>query len=313
MKTNPFLYSDDNKRYHTWNYYLRHTYHKKVFKVALNAGFTCPNRDGTCGYGGCTFCTAQGSGEFAGSKNEDLMTQFLHGKAIMSEKWDGLAIPYFQAYTNTYAPLNVLKHTFARFLDDPNIPAICIATRADCLENDKIAYLRECANHKDIWIELGLQSIHDETAKRINRGHTYAQFCDCIRRLSSSNIRICVHLINGLPYESDAMMMESATALRSLPIHALKLHMLHIMEQSAMGSMYKEKPFPLLTLKHYVDIVIRQLEVLPPAIVIQRLTGDGRKNTLIAPQWTKNKKAVLNEIDKVMVRRNTWQGRLYKP
>ncbi len=312
MKNNPFCYSDDHKRYHTWNYYLRHTYHGKVYKVALDGGFTCPNRDGTLGIGGCTYCGAAGSGEFAGSRNEDLLSQFHHGNEIMRQKWNGLAIPYFQAFTNTYAPLSVLKQIYDPFMNMKQVPAICIATRADCLEDEKIAYFKQWAKVKDIWLEIGLQSIHDETAKLINRAHTYAQFLDCIHRLQDSGIHICVHLINGLPTENKEMMLESAYALSQLPIHAVKIHMLHIMKDTYMAEQYERGPFPLLTLQEYVDIVISQLELFPPSFIIQRLSGDGARNALLAPLWTTNKKIVLNTIDKEMRLRNTWQGRLYQ-
>lgn len=311
MKNNPFLYSDDHKRYHTWNYYLRHTYHSKVFKVALDAGLTCPNRDGTLGYGGCTYCTAAGSGEFAAKHGADLITQFMEGKERMTHKWNGIAIPYFQAFTNTYCSLSQLKAMLMPFMEHIEIPAICIATRADCLEEEKLAFLNQCAQTKDIWIELGLQSIHDETAALIHRGHTYAQFSDGIQRLSKTKLHISVHLINGLPSETADQMIKSAVMLATLPIHAVKIHMLHIMKNTELARQYEQNPFPLLSREQYIDIVIRQLECLPPHIIIQRLSGDGARHDLIAPLWTANKKMVLNSIDKEMVRRNTWQGRCY--
>lgn len=311
---NPFCYSDDNKRYHTWNYYLKHRYHEKVFKVPLNANFSCPNRDGTCGWNGCTFCGSLGSGECAGDIRDDLVTQYHKGYEKMRLKWpNGKGMAYFQAYTNTYAPLSVLKKTFAPFLAMDELRGICIATRADCLEDDKIAYLQQCARQKDIWIELGLQSIHDTTAKAINRGHGFAAFLDCVKRLQNSGLMICVHLINGLPDEDQAMMLESAQAIAQLPIHAVKLHMLHIMKHTAMAKQYEKAPFPLLSKEEYIDIVIRQLELLPSQMIIQRLSGDGLQKDLLAPQWTRKKVILLNDIDKEMVHRNTWQGRLYKP
>lgn len=310
---NPFPYSDDNKRYHTWNYYLKHTFHSKVFKVALNANFSCPNRDGTCGVGGCTFCGSLGSGEYAGDIHEDLMTQLEEGRKLMLKKWPhGKAIAYFQAYTNTYADLAVLKETFDPFMKREDLEAISIATRADCLEDDKIDYLNSLTAKKEIWVELGLQSIHDDTAKRVNRGHTYAQFLDCIERLRSTNLKICVHLINSLPYETKEQMIQSAEAIAHLPIHAVKIHMLHIMEGTRMAQEYKESPFPVLSKEDYIDVVIRQLEVLPKNMIIQRLTGDGVKEQLITPLWTLKKVIVLNDIDKEMVRRNTWQGKYYE-
>lgn len=310
---NPFVYSNDNKRYHTWNYYLKKHYQEKLFKVALNANFSCPNRDGTCGIGGCTFCTSLGSGDCAGNASDDLMTQYQKGLQIMRNKWpNGKGMAYFQAYTNTYAPLPVLRQAFTPFFEADEVKAVCIATRADCLEDEKIAWLKKCSEKKDIWIELGLQSIHDQTAALVNRGHSFHQFLDCIDRLENSNLKICVHLINGLPYETDTMMLESAKALANLPIHAVKLHMLHIMKDTKMAEQYACNPFSLLTKEQYIDIVIRQLELLPPQLVIQRLTGDGVQKDLIAPKWTSKKVILLNDIDKEMVHRNTWQGKYNK-
>ena len=309
---NPFKFSDDNKRYYTWNYYLKHRFHQKVFKVPLNANFSCPNRDGTCGYGGCTFCGSLGSGEYAGNIHDDLKAQFADRKQMMQKKWpNGGCIAYFQAYTNTYAPLETLKATFDPFIQRDDVLAISIATRADCLEDDKIAYLQSLTKEKEIWVELGLQSIYDKTANLCNRGHNFAQFLDCIQRLENTDIKIAVHLINSLPYETQEMMIESARVVGSLPIHAMKIHMLHVMEHTTMAKQYKEKPFPVQTLEEYVDTVIKQLEVIPEHIIMQRLTGDGVKELLITPSWTIKKVNVLNTIDKEMKARNTWQGRLY--
>lgn len=307
---NPFPYSFDNKRYHTWNYYLKSKYQHKVFKVPLNANFSCPNRDGTCGYGGCTFCGALGSGEYAGNIHDDLAKQFIDVYEIMKRKWpNGLPMAYFQAYTNTYAPIEKLKEYFTPFVERRDILGLAIATRADCLEDEKIAYLQSLTKNKEIWIELGLQSIHDQSAIATNRGHDFATFLDCIERLKNTDLKICVHIINSLPNEDEKMMIETAKQIGQLPIHAVKIHMLHVCEDTRMGKQYKQKPFPLLSLEQYIDITIKQLEVLPPEIVIQRLTGDAVKELLIAPKWTLNKTNVLNNIDKEMVKRNTWQGK----
>lgn len=311
---NPFPLSNDNKRYHTWNYYLKNQYQSKVFKVALNANFSCPNRDGTCGVGGCTFCGSMGAGEYAGDIHFDLIQQFTSGTMKMKTKWpNGLAIAYFQAYSNTYAPLEVLKDTFSPFMKREDVVALSIATRADCLSNEVIAYLQSLTDEKDIWIELGLQSIHDKTAKHINRGHNYAIFLDCIERLKHTNIKICVHLINSLPYETKDMMVETASAVAHLPIHAVKLHMLHIMKDTQMAKEYAKTPFPILTKEEYIDVIIEQLERLPKEMIIQRLTGDGVKEDLITPLWTLKKVVVLNDIDKEMHLRNTWQGKKFQP
>ena len=216
---------------------------------------------------------------------------------------------YFQAYTNTYADLPTLQATFEPFIQREDVLALCIATRADCLEQEKIDYLESLTEKKDIWLELGLQSIHDETAQRINRGHNYQTFLDAIKRLSNTHIKLCVHIINSLPYESKEMMIQTAKAIADLPVHAIKIHMLHIMEDTQMAQEYKRNPFPVLTKEQYIDVIISQLEVLPAHMIIQRLTGDGVKEKLITPEWTIKKTIVLNDIDKEMVRQNTWQGK----
>lgn len=307
---NPFPFSDDNKRYHTWNYYLRHRFGKKIAKVPLDGGFTCPNRDGTRGYGGCTFCTSSGSGEFAGDRAEPLLDQYIKGQAVMRHKWpDADFIPYFQAYTNTYGPLSKIQACVKPFLDRPEVAAIAIATRADCLEPEKIAWLASCCASKEIWLELGVQSVHDATAQMINRGHSYAEVVETVQRLALTPLKICVHLIDGLPGEDEEMMLETVRQINLLPIHAVKLHMLHLMRDTQLARRYAEQPFPLLSREEYVSLVVRQLELLRPEIIIQRLTGDGASDALIAPQWTQKKTIVLNEIDKLMAREKTWQGK----
>lgn len=310
---NPFLYSDDNKRYLTWNYYLKHRYQQKVYKVPLNAGFTCPNRDGSAGYGGCTFCSSSGSGDYAGNVQDDLLIQFEQGKQMMERKWPGgLAIAYFQAFTNTYAPLAVLKQLYEPFRYRDDIVAIAIATRCDCLSEEIINYLASYHQDKEVWIELGLQSMHDETAMLINRGHSFANFQFAVKRLRDYGLPVVTHLMNSLPGETPDMMVESAKAIAALDIQAVKIHMLHVMKQTAMGKTYERKPFPLMSKEAYIETVVSQLEVLPPAMIIQRLTGDAPADLLLAPEWTRNKTIVLNDIDKEMVRRNTWQGRLWQ-
>ena len=307
---NPFIYSNDNKRYHTWNYYLRNKYHCKVFKVPLNANFSCPNRDGTCGVGGCSFCTSLGSGDQVQERFEPLDKQYIANLKVMKNKWpQGKGFAYFQAYTNTYCSLAVLKETIEPIFYQEDVLGLCIATRADCLEDDKIEYLNQLSYKKEIWIELGLQSIYDDTAQAINRGHTYATFVDCVQRLKHTNLHICVHLMNSLPNETKDMMIESAKVVGKLPIHALKIHMLYLMKNTQLAKQYLKHPFPLLTLEEYVDVVIKQLEYLPKEMIIQRLTGDGLKDEQIASFWMLNKTRVLNEIDKEMVRRNTYQGK----
>lgn len=305
---NPFIYSNDNKRYHTFNYYLKNTYHEKVFKVPLDGGFTCPNRDGSKATGGCTFCSALGSGDSI-IHHEDIMTQYEEGVKLLRKKWPhGKGMAYFQAYTNTYGPLEKLKELFEPFVQREDVVAVCIATRADCLNDENIAYLDSLTSYKDIWVEVGLQTIHDETAQRINRAHDFACFLKAIDKLSKTNCKICVHIINGLPYETKDMMIETIQTIASLPIHAVKIHMLHLLKNTVMANEYEKKPFHILTLEEYVEIVCEQLTYLPKKIIIERLTGDGIASELIAPLWTIKKVCVLNEIDKYMARNNIYQG-----
>ncbi|MEG0170208.1 TIGR01212 family radical SAM protein [Anaerorhabdus sp.] len=306
---NSFLFSDDNKRYHTWNYYLRHKFNSKVVKVALNAGFTCPNRDGKKGFGGCTFCNDVGSGNFTQPSSMDLLDQYHAGREVMEKKWpNSLTIPYFQSYTNTYGSLKRIKECLQPFLTLDEVVAIAIGTRADCLEQEKLDYLNECCKTKEIWIEIGLQSKYDSTAKAINRGHNFDEFVDCINRIKKTNCKVCVHLINGLPGETKEMMIETAKACNALDIDAVKIHMLHITKNTQLFRSYEKLPFHILTRDEYVDIVCDQLKELKPTIIIQRLTGDAIKEELIEPAWTLKKTIVLNEIDKKMARENITQG-----
>lgn len=308
---NPFEYSDTNLRYHSLSYYFKQKYKTKVFKVALDANFTCPNRDGNCGYGGCSFCSSEGSGEFAGKKENDLMTQYNNIKEKMTQKWpDAKTVPYFQAYTSTYGPLSKIKEIVSPFLSMDEVVAIDIATRPDCLEGDVIQYLNSLTNIKDIWIELGLQTIYDQTAQNFNRGYNFEVFEDTVKRLSKTNIKICVHLINGLPNESTNMMINSAKTISKMPIDAIKIHMLHLVRDSRLGQEYLNKPFKILSKDEYVNIVASQLEVIPSNIIIQRLTGDAQASKLIVPKWTLNKFVVMNDIQKELVDRHSWQGRL---
>lgn len=230
---NSFKYSSDNKRYHTFNYYLKNKYHSKVAKVSLNAGFTCPNRDGTKGIGGCIFCSDSGSGDFAGKVQDSLETQFNDVSSILQKKWPNCKyMAYFQANTNTYGPLEKIKACIEPFINKKDVVAISIATRPDCLEDDVLAYLADVNSRFDLWVELGLQTIHDSTGKLINRGHNYQEFLDGVNKLRALNINVCVHIINGLPYETTKMMLETAKAVGKQDIQALKIHMLYVIENT---------------------------------------------------------------------------------
>lgn len=306
---NDFKYSDDIKRYHTWNYYLRKKFGCKVFKVSLNAGFTCPNIDGTKGVGGCTYCSSSGSGDFAGNPEENIIAQFEEVKTRLHQKWkEAKYIAYFQAHTNTYADVLTLKKYFEPVLGQENVVGISIATRADALPEDVLDYLADLNKRTFLIVELGLQSIFDETGERINRCHTYEEFLAGYEALKERGIKVCVHLIDGLPGETKEMMVESAKAVAKLRPEFVKLHLLHILKDTVMAGEYEKGEIIPLTLEEYVDIIISQLEYFSPETVIQRITGDGGRDTLIAPLWSLKKFVVLNEIDKEMIRRNTYQG-----
>lgn len=306
---NKFKYSLDNKRYHTWNYHLNRMFGEKVFKVALNGGFTCPNIDGTKGYGGCTYCLS-GSGDFAGDPCHSVLRQFEEVKERMHKKWPKAKyIPYFQANTNTYAPVSVLKEKFEPVLAQDGVVGLSVATRADCLMPDVLDYLEELSKRTYLMVELGLQTIFDETGDRINRCHTYSEFLTGYNELKKRGINTCVHLILGLPGETGEMMRESAKAVAKLQPSCVKLHLLHILKGTRLAQQYENGEFKTLTLEEYVNTVVDCLEYFSEETVIQRLTGDGGRDSLIAPLWSLKKFVVLNEIDKEMVRRDTYQGK----
>lgn len=305
---NDFKFSSGNKRYHTWDYHLKNTFGKKVFKVSLNGSFTCPNIDGTKGVGGCTYCLS-GSGDFAGNPKDDILTQFDKVKAQMHKKWpDALYIPYFQANSNTYAPANILKEKFEPVLKKNGVVGLALATRPDCLEDDVLDYLTELNSRTYLIVELGLQTIFDETGKKINRHHTFNDFLDGYYKLKNRNIKVCVHLIEGLPDETREMMLQSAETVAKLRPDFVKMHLLHILKGTKIAEQYENGEFDTLSLSEYVAIVCDCLEIFHENTVIQRLTGDGGRDTLIAPLWSLKKFVVLNEIDKEMRRRGSYQG-----
>lgn len=306
---NTFKFSNDNKRYHTFNYYLKNKYHNKVAKVSLNANFTCPNRDGTKGIGGCIFCSNSGSGDFAGNIKDSLEKQFDDVSALLQKKWPNCKyIAYFQANSNTYGPVEKLRNCIEPFINKKDVVAISIATRPDCLEDEILEYLDSVNKRCDLWIELGLQTIHDKTAKLINRGHSYLEFIEGLNKLRHLNINVCVHIINGLPFETYEMMLTTAKEIGKLDIQALKIHMLYVIKNTKLHQMYQNNEFTMLNRDEYIDLVTEQLSYLPENIVIERLTGDGNVNDLIAPDWSIKKVTILNDIDKLMVKKNYVQG-----
>ena len=306
-ESHPFLHSSSNKRYYTYDYFLKERFGQKCFKIPLDAGFTCPNRDGRKGRGGCTFCSARGSGDFTRGPLP-IKRQFDEMREILHRKWPKAGyIAYFQAYTNTYAPLDQLKALYEQALELDGVVGLSIATRPDCLPDKTAAYLHDLAKQTFLTIELGLQSIHDATARRINRCHTYQEFLDGYRKLEG--ISRCVHIINGLPGENADMMRQTAQAVGSLAPEQIKIHLLHVIRGTALAAEYERGEFEAMTLSDYVNIVCDQLERLPGDTVIGRVTGDGVKEDLIAPLWSLKKFVVMNEIDKELKRRDSWQGK----
>ena len=301
-----FKFTLDNKRYHTLNYYYQNKYGCKVFKVSLNAHFTCPNIDGTKGYGGCIYCL-NGSGNY--NDDTDLITQFNEVKEVLHKKWPKAKyIGYFQANTNTYAPVNELKEKYELILKQDNVVGLNIATRPDSISDEVLDYLDELNKKTDLVIELGLQTIHDKTADLINRGYHLNEFENCLNKLNKRNINVVVHIINGLPYETKEDMIETVKYLSNKKILGIKIHMLHILKNTKLFSLYLKENFHVLAKEEYVDIVCDQLEYLNENIVINRITGDPDVDDLVEPTWLIKKFGVLNEIDKELKRRNTYQG-----
>lgn len=305
-----FKYTNSNKRYHTLDYFYKQKFNSKVFKVSLDANFTCPNLDGTVGYGGCIYCSSSGSAEFAGNKKDDLVKQFNEVKERMHQKWPNAKyIGYFQAHTNTYADTKILREKYEEILNLENVVGLNIATRPDAISNECLDYLEELNKKTYLTIELGLQTIHEKTSIMINRCHTLETFRKMVLELKKRNINVVVHIINGLPYETKEMMIETIKYINALPIDGVKIHMLSILKNTRLEKIYKEKPFKILTKEEYIDIVCDQLEYLRPEIVINRITGDPKKEDLIKPNWLIKKFCVLNDIDKEMKKRNSYQGK----
>lgn len=298
-----------NKRYNTFDNYLKARFGCKVAKVSLNCAFGCPNRDGTKGIGGCIYCSPSGSGDFAGNPEKTVTEQFYEVKAGLDAKWhDAKYLPYFQAGTGTYAPVERLRALYYEALALPNIVGMSIATRPDCIPDDVLELLSEIAARTYLTVELGLQTVHDKTGKLINRCTDYAEFLETYERLSERGINVCVHLINGLPGETRDMMLESVETVGKLRPHSVKLHMLHILKNTAAERMYYDGKIKVFELDEYVNLVCDELELLPYDTVVQRITGDGGRDTLVAPLWSVKKFDVMNGVDREMNRRRIFQG-----
>ncbi|WP_417900794.1 TIGR01212 family radical SAM protein [Bacillus haimaensis] len=311
---NPFPYSVEDKRYHTWNYHLRQTFGHKVFKVALDGGFDCPNRDGTVAHGGCTFCSAAGSGDFAGNRADDLITQFNEVKDKMHHKWkDGKYMAYFQAFTNTHAPVVELREKYETVLSQEGVVGLSIGTRPDCLPDDVVEYLAELNERTYLWVELGLQTVHERTALLINRAHDFEMYKEGVQKLRKHGIRVCSHIINGLPLEDTKMMMETAQAVADLDVQGIKIHLLHLLKGTPMVKQYEKGLLEFLTFDDYIKLVCDQLEILPPEMIVHRITGDGPIDIMIGPMWSVDKWSVLNAIDAELKQRDSYQGKYYVP
>lgn len=300
----------DEKRYYSLDYYLKQTYGEKLYKIALDGGMTCPNRDGTLGVRGCIFCSAGGSGDFAGDRRTSITEQIEAGKAQSIRKHNGSSyIAYFQAYTNTYAPVSYLRSVFTEAINHPDIRILSIATRPDCLNDDVLALLAELNKKKPVWVELGLQTIHEETAQFIRRGYKLPVFEDALRKLRKIGITVIVHTILCLPGESREMMLDTIRYLNTQDIQGIKLQLLHILKHTDLADYYEKHPFHLPSREEYYELLGMCICSLRPDIVIHRLTGDGPRKLLVAPLWTGNKRQVLNGMQRYFKEQNIWQGK----
>ncbi|MBQ6845135.1 MAG: TIGR01212 family radical SAM protein [Agathobacter sp.] len=300
------------KRFYSLNEYCKQHFGSKVYRLSLNGGMSCPNRDGSLGYGGCIFCSEGGSGDFASDYQVSISAQIQDAKTRIQRKTDCKKfIAYFQAYTNTYAPIEHLRRIYTEALSETDVVALSIGTRCDCLSDEVLDLLEELSKNKPIWIELGLQTIHNSTHKSLNTYTTVEQFDTAVQQLHARGIPVIAHVILGLPNETKDMMKETVSHVASLPVSGIKLQLLHILKGTVLADVYQKKPFPLFELEEYCDFIIDCLELLPPAMVIHRLTGDGPRNLLIAPLWSTDKKRVLNTIEKRFKERYTWQGKCY--
>ncbi len=300
------------KRYYSVDYYLKQAFGEKVYRLALNGGMTCPNRDGTLGSRGCIFCSAAGSGDFAQDGCAPIPEQLAAAKGQLRNKRNCRKfIAYFQAYTNTYAPVEKLRKLFMDAIKDPDVVILSIATRPDCLSGEVLKLLEGLNRIKPVWVELGLQTVHSETSRFIRSGFTLECFHLAVFQLHQRGIPSIVHVILGLPGESGAQMLETVSHVGRLPVFGIKLQLLHVLSGTDLGTLYRERPFPLFTQEEYCEMVCRCLELLPPSITIHRLTGDGPKELLMAPLWSRAKRSVLNQIHQTLKEQDTWQGKYF--
>lgn len=306
----PLMWGD--KRYLSLNYYLKKQFGDKTYRLSLNGGMSCPNRDGKIDSRGCIFCSAGGSGDFASSPTLSVTEQIEDAKTKIKAKTNCQKfIAYFQAYTNTYAPVAYLKQLFTEAIAHPDIVALSIATRCDCLSVEVLDLLDELNHIKPVWVEIGLQTIHEKTLQFIRSGFTLSQYETAVSNLRKRNIDVITHLILGLPGETKEMMLASLSYVSHLPIQGLKLQLLHVLYGTDLGILYEKEPFPLFELEEYCDFIVDCIEQIPQDIVLHRITGDGPRSLLIAPLWSTDKKRVMNTIQKRLKERNTWQGKYF--
>ncbi|MGL4571500.1 MAG: TIGR01212 family radical SAM protein [Clostridium sp.] len=303
----------NGKRYHSLNYFLRDKFNEKVFKISLDGGFSCPNRDGTISKGGCLFCSESGSGDYAGDRALSITKQFCDVKEMMNKKWkEGKYIAYFQAFTNTYAPVEELRRKYDEALKQEGVVAIAIATRPDCLNDEVIDLLEEINKDFYVWVELGLQTVSDETARKINRGYKLGVYEDATRRLKEKNIDFVTHCILGLPGETKEDMLKSVDYIAHSGSKGIKFHLLHLMENTPMVKLYERGELQFLAQDDYIDLICKSVAMLPEEMVVHRLTGDAPRELLIGPMWSLKKWEVLNAIDKALIDNEVYQGRDFK-
>ncbi len=296
------------------NQYLRDKFGGKVMKIPIDAGFTCPNRDGTKAYGGCAFCGSRGSGDFSAGRQFGLVEQFNRGKEMMHRKWKSSHyIVYLQAFSNTYAPAARLREVYELMLDQKGVVGMAVATRPDCLPADVLGLLEDINKQTFLWVELGLQTIHERTARSMNLHYSYADFCNAVQGLNEIGVESCAHIILGLPGESREEMLDTAMAAVRAGVNGLKIHLFHLMRDSSLAAEHNRNSITFLEQDEYISIVVDILERIPPHIIIHRLTGDGPRDLLIEPKWSLNKWEVLNGIKDELERRSSWQGKLYLP
>ncbi len=298
------------KRFYSLDYYIKQTFGEKLYKISLDGGMTCPNRDGTLGTRGCIFCSAGGSGDFASNRTLSIKEQIAQGKSQISKKHSGNGyIAYFQAYTNTYAPISYLEKIYTEAISEPDVKVLSIATRPDCLSPAVLELLSRLNKQKPVWVELGLQTIHENSANFIRRGYSLDVFEKAVYDLKNAGISVIVHTILCLPNETTKHMLETISHLNRLPIDGIKLQLLHVLKETDLAKVYEDTPFYLPTLEEYLKLLGTLISNIRDDIVIHRLTGDGPKSLLIAPTWTGNKRLVLNSIQQYFKQADIWQGK----